>query len=225
MPITAAQLKAAVPRVDVARWLVPINAAMNEFGIESPARMAGFLGQCGHESADFTRLVENLNYSADGLANTWRTRYSNGKQARLVPGGSMRWLPNDLANKLARRPEPIANSVYSGRMGNGNEASGDGWRYRGRGIVQLTGKDNYRAASDALGVDYVGEPELLEEPLHAARVAAWWFKENRALGLCDSSNWLGLSRCVNLGNAASTAMPHGHEDRLSRITGALAALA
>jgi putative chitinase len=216
MPITAAQLAAAAPRVDVSRWLVPLNDAMDEFQINSPARIAGFIGQCGHESADFTRLVENMNYSADGLANTWPTRYSNGTK-----NAAGRWLPNSLANLLQRNPPAIANNVYANRMGNGSEASGDGWRYRGRGLIQLTGLANIAEASRELGVDYVQNPALLEEPVHAARASAWWCLKNRILPIFDKHDWLAASRAVNIGNANSQSMPHGHEDRRTRTLVAL----
>jgi putative chitinase len=216
MPITAAQLAAAAPRVNVALWCSPLSDAMDEFEINTAARVAGFIGQCGHESADFTRLVENLNYSADGLANTWPTRYSNG--TRNAAG---RWMPNQLANLLQRNPPAIANNCYANRMGNGSEASGDGWRYRGRGLIQITGLANIAEAAAALGVDYVQDPSLLEQPVHAARASAWWCRKNRVLPLFDAQNWLGASRAVNIGNANSSAMPHGHEDRRSRTLLAL----
>jgi putative chitinase len=219
MPITAAQLAAAAPRVDVSRWLTPLSDAMDEFSIKTPERIAGFIGQCGHESADFTRLVENLNYSADGLANTWPSRYANGTK-----NAAGRWLPNQLANLLQRNPPAIANNCYANRMGNGSEASGDGWKYRGRGLIQLTGYSNFALASSKLGVDYVANPSLLEEPTHAARVSAWWCLENGVLPFFDSHNWLAASRAVNIGNAQSTATPHGHEDRQARTLLALDAM-
>jgi putative chitinase len=106
MQINATQLRAAVPRTNVGEWLGPVADAMLEFEIDTPQRIAAFLAQCGHESADFTRLVENLNYSADGLANTWPTRYSSGSKN---PAG--RWLPNLLASRLHRNPQAIANNT------------------------------------------------------------------------------------------------------------------
>jgi putative chitinase len=213
---TTEMLAAAVPRANAQRWAAPLNDAMREFEINTPARIAGFLGQCAHESADFTQLVENLNYSADGLANTWPNRYANG--TRNAAG---RWLPNQLARQLERNPPAIANNVYANRMGNGSEASGDGWRYRGHGIIQLTGFTNIALASKALGVDFVADPSLLEQPVHAARASAWWVWDNKVLRLFDANNWLAASRAVNIGNANSTAMPHGHEDRRTRTLVAL----
>lgn len=214
--LTAAQLSAAVPRADVALWLGPVNDAMSEFDIDTPQRIAAFLAQCGHESADFTRLVENLNYSAQGLADTWPSRYSSTGRS----GGQ----PNALANRLARNPEAIANNVYANRLGNGDEASGDGWRYRGRALIQITGLDNVRAASKALNVDYVSNPDWLELPVNAARGSAWWWHTNRVNAVADAGDWLGVSRAVNLGNPRSTATPHGLPDRNARTYAALDAL-
>jgi putative chitinase len=216
MPITPAQLRAAAPRVDIARWCSPLSNALDEFEINTSARIAGFIGQCAHESADFTRLVENLNYSADGLANTWPTRYANGTK-----NAAGRWLPNALARLIERNPPAIANNCYANRMGNGSEASGDGWRYRGRGLIQLTGLANVAEAANALGVDYVADPSLLEQPVHAARVSAWWCSKNRILPIFDKHDWLAASRAVNIGNANSSLMPHGHEDRRNRTLVAL----
>lgn len=213
--LTAAQLAAAVPRANVALWLGPLNDAMSEFDIGTPQRIAAFLAQCGHESADFTRLVENLNYSAQGLANTW-ARYSASGKA----GGP----PNSLARRLERQPQAIANNVYANRLGNGDEASGDGWKYRGRALIQITGLANVRAASLALNVDYVSNPDWLELPVNAARVSAWWWDANRVNAVADAGDWLGVSRAVNLGNHRSTATPHGLPDRNARTYAALDAL-
>jgi putative chitinase len=213
--LTAAQLAAAVPRANVALWLGPVNDAMSEFDIDTPQRIAAFLAQCGHESADFTRLVENLNYSAQGLANTW-ARYSASGKA----GGP----PNSLARRLERQPQAIANNVYANRLGNGDEASGDGWKYRGRALIQITGLANVRAASLALNVDYVSNPDWLELPVNAARVSAWWWDVNRVNAVADAGDWLGVSRAVNLGNHRSTGTPHGLPDRNARTYAALDAL-
>ncbi|MGF6607071.1 putative chitinase [Paraburkholderia sp. WSM4175] len=218
MSLTATQLTVAVPRVNTAVWLDALNVAMREFDISTPARAAAFLAQCAHESSDFTRLVENLNYSADGLANTWPSRFAT---AQKTVG---RRTPNAAAHRLARNPEAIANHVYANRLGNGDEASGDGWRFRGRGLIQLTGRANYRVASGAFGIDLVDEPQTLEQPALAALVSAWWWSANRVNAIADRGDWLAVSRAVNLGNAASPAMPHGHDDRRARTLAALDAL-
>jgi len=126
-------------------WIDAINETFDRFDISTPERQACFLGQCAHESGGFTALKENLNYSAEGLTKVWPKRFPS----------------LDVAQPYHRNPEKIANKVYADRMGNGNEASGEGFKYRGRGLIQLTGKDNYRACGEALGVDLLEDPDLV----------------------------------------------------------------
>lgn len=184
-------------RYDVAEAL---EAAMHAGRIDSPARIAAFLAQVGHESGGLTRLVENLNYSAQGLANTWPARYAG----RMGSGRQ----PNDLAQRLARQPEAIANNCYAGRMGNGDEASGDGWRYRGRGLVQVTGRDNYAAAAKALKLPLLKKPEQLELPGPAARSAVWFWTANGCNELADADKFEAITRKINGGL-------NGHAERLA----------
>ena len=217
MILTLASLSAAVPRANAHAWLDPLNEAFAEFGIDTPGDIAAFLAQCGHESADFTMLTENLNYSAQGLASTWPNRYSSGTR-----GGKQ--VPNALALQLDRRPEAIANNCYANRMGNGPESSGDGWRFIGRGLIQITGRSNYTAAAQALGLDLVHMPALAALPAHAARIAAWWWSTHGASHHGKACDWLACSRLVNLGSATSTGTPHGWPDRKSRSEAAYAAL-
>ncbi|WP_130926161.1 glycoside hydrolase family 19 protein, partial [Pseudomonas extremaustralis] len=134
MPITEQQLLQILPNAGrQAGVFVPVlNAAMNRYSIVGTPRAAAFIAQVGHESGQLTRLVENLNYSADGLMKTWPSRFD------LVR-----------ATACARKPEQIANVVYADRMG--NAGPGDGWKYRGRGLIQVTGKTNYAACGEALG--------------------------------------------------------------------------
>ncbi|WP_134607351.1 glycoside hydrolase family 19 protein, partial [Pseudomonas aeruginosa] len=133
-----------------------------------------------------TRLVENLNYSAQGLAATWPSRYrgADGK-------------PNALALNLARHPQAIANNTYASRNGNGDEASGDGWRYRGRGLLQITGRSNYRAVAAGLGQPLEAEPELLEQPEWAALSAAWWWSTHGLNELADRGEFAAITRRIN----------------------------
>ena len=126
----------------------------------SVAALPMFLAQLAHESALFERLVENMNYtSPQQIMQTWPKRFKT-KTAAMA---------------FVRHPERLANYVYADRIGNGDAASGDGWKYRGRGLIQITGKDNYRAAGEALGLPLLEEPELLEEPAHAAAAAGWYW--------------------------------------------------
>jgi len=160
------------------------------------------LGQCAHESANFTALKENLNYSAEGLTKVWPKRFPS----------------LDAAQPYHRNPEKIANKVYADRMGNGDEASGEGFKYRGRGLIQLTGKTNYQLASDSLGVDFIEEPDLVSTPKYAALTAGWFWDKNNLNELADAQNWTGLTKKINGGT-------HGLEDRIARTDNAMSALA
>ncbi|HHX6992248.1 glycoside hydrolase family 19 protein [Pseudomonas aeruginosa] len=190
MLITEQQLLQIFPNAGPqAGVFVPaLNVAMERFGITSPVQVAVFLAQVGHESSQLTRLVENLNYSAQGLAATWPSRYrgADGK-------------PNALALNLARHPQAIANNTYASRNGNGDEASGDGWRYRGRGLLQITGRANYRAAGAGLGQPLEQEPELLEQPEWAAISAAWWWASHDLNELADRGDFAAITRRINGG--------------------------
>ncbi|MEH1294863.1 glycoside hydrolase family 19 protein [Pseudomonas aeruginosa] len=190
MLITEQQLLQIFPNAGHrAGFFVPaLNVAMERFDITSPVRLAAFLAQVGHESSQLTRLVENLNYSAQGLAATWPSRYrgADGK-------------PNALALNLARHPQAIANNTYASRNGNGDEASGDGWRYRGRGLLQITGLANYRAAAGGLDQPLEVEPELLEQPEWAALSAAWWWAAHDLNELADRGEFATITRRINGG--------------------------
>lgn len=139
-----------------------------KFGIDGPKRLSNFLGQCAHESANFTVFTENLNYSAKGLLSTFPKYFKTQADA----------------DAYARKPEKIANRVYANRMGNGSEISGDGYKYRGRGALQTTGKDNYKALGDFLGVDLVNTPDLVATTYPLAS-AAFFFKSNNLWTICD----------------------------------------
>lgn len=190
--ISKAQLqsicKTAAGKTACLAYLDALNKHMQRFGIDSPARIAAFLAQIAHESQDFTRVTENLNYSAQGLAGTWPGRYrgSNGQ-------------PNALAHRLHRNPQAIANNVYADRMGNGPESSGDGWRHRGAGLKQLTGKNNQRAFGDAVGVPLADVPAYLQAPEGAAQSACWFWKVNNLGPLADRGAFDELTRKINGG--------------------------
>lgn len=177
-------------------WVDAINTTFETFGIETPEQQASFLGQCGHESAGFTALVENLNYKAESLMKVWPKRFPS----------------LEMAMEYNRQPEKIANHVYAGRMGNGDEGSGDGWAYRGRGLIQLTGRDNYRACGEALGVDLESDPDLVSTPMYAALSAGWFWHKNHLNNI--ASDITALTKKINGGT-------HGLEDRVARTQRAL----
>lgn len=164
------------------KWLQPILSAMQRFNISTPARMAAFIAQISHESARLIAIEENLNYSAQGLLSTFGKRFTTAS-----------------AKQYARKPEAIANHSYAGRNGNGDESSGDGWKYRGRGLIQITGKDNYRACGSALGIDLVGNPDLLLDPANGAAAAGWFWMTHGCNELADHDNFASITKVINGG--------------------------
>jgi putative chitinase len=199
------------------KWVEAVTAACQEFSINTPQRIAGFLSQCAHESGGFERLQENLNYSADGMAGIWPKRFAvlgpDGKPAKKDGKNQ----PNKFALALHRKPEMIANVVYSSRMGNGPTESGEGWLYRGRGLKQLTGKSNYTACGKGLNVDLVANPDLLFEPIYAVRSAAWFWATNNCNSFADSGDIEGLTKRINGGLI-------GIEDRKKRYANVIQSL-
>jgi putative chitinase len=179
-------------------WIDAINETFDRFDISTPERQACFLGQCAHESAGFTALKENLNYSAEGLTKVWPKRFPS----------------LDAAQPYHRNPEKIANKVYADRMGNGDEASGEGFKYRGRGLIQLTGKDNYEACGEALGADLVGDPDQVSSPKFAALSAGWFWDKNKLNQYADSNDMTTLTKRINGGT-------HGIDDRIARTQQAI----
>ena len=187
------KLKGHIPDSVLAQ--IPDTAA--KFGITNTLRLAHILGQCAHESGNFRVLQENLNYSADGLKKIF------GK-----------YFPGNLNESYARQPEKIANRVYSSRMGNGDEASGDGYRYRGRGAIQLTGKSNYAAFDKLVEDDILANPDLVATK-YSLMSAAWFFSKNNLWTLCDrgvdTESITAVTRRVNGGT-------HGIADRIEKTT-------
>lgn len=170
MQLTREQLKAVMPLCDTAKWLTPLNNAMDRFEISTPDRVAAFLAQLAHESAETTRLTEGLSYSrAERLCAVWPKRFPTTKSAQ----------------PYVKNPEKLANFVYANRGGNGDAASGDGYRYRGRGLFQLTFRDNYRLAGDALNLPLVGDPDLVATPPVAALTAAHYWQRLGLNALAD----------------------------------------
>jgi putative chitinase len=165
------------------KWLEPLKETFEKYGINTEKRQAAFIGQCMHESGGFKLLEENLNYSTKALMATWPSRFPT----------------EEMANQYARNPEKIANKVYGGRMGNADESSGEGWKYRGRGIKQLTGKENYQRCSEALGVDLVENPDLLLEPKYATLSAGWFWNKHNLNDLADKSDIETMTKRINGG--------------------------
>jgi putative chitinase len=164
------------------KFVEPINKVIEEFDINTPKRLSMFLAQIGHESGGLTRLHENLNYKAPRLSQIFP------KYFRDVD-------PEDYAND----PEAIANRVYCNRMGNGDEDSGDGYRFRGRGAIQLTGRSNYTACGEDLEVDLIDNPEYLETPEGAIRSAAWFWDKNNLNDWADKGDIVTCTKKINGG--------------------------
>lgn len=195
------QLKAAGIKADVAeRWLPHVQNAMERFNIDTQKRISAWLAQTAHESGGYTMLTENLNYKAATLAACWPNRFAVlGPDKKPVRDNAGKLTPTAVANAIAGQPERIANLVYSSRMGNGPAESGEGWLYRGRGLKQLTGKDNVKRCSAALGVDFVSNPDLLLEPEYAALSAAWFWSVNKCSEYIDRDDFVGLTKRINGG--------------------------
>ena len=184
MEITLEQLKKSVPNCEHPEKFLPhLNHYMINEGIITPLRKAHFLAQVAHESGDLNRLTENLNYSATALQNTFRKYFAD----------------RETAEKYARRPEAIANRVYANRMGNGPESSGDGWRYRGAGLIQLTGKNNHKAFADASGKPLESIGDYLRSYEGAVHSAVWFWAKNGLNKLADQNDIMGITRRINGG--------------------------
>jgi putative chitinase len=184
-----------------AQWVDALNETFNRFGISTVRQQAAFIGQCGHECGNFKVLEENLNYRAATLMKLWPKRFPT----------------QEIANEYEKKPQKIANKVYSGRMGNRDEASGDGYRFRGRGCVQLTGSDGYFHAGKALGVDFWANPDLVATPQYAALTAGWFWSTHNCNQLAENADWLGLTKKINGGTI-------GFDDRVKHTNEALAVL-
>jgi putative chitinase len=177
--------------------LTEVDTLVEKFDVTNPLRLAHFLAQCAHESGNFKVLNENLNYSSDGLLKIFPKYFKDKATADLY----------------ARKPEKIANRVYANRMGNGDEASGDGYKFRGRGYIQLTGKDNYKAFSDFIGEDCVANPDLVATKYPLAS-AAFFFQKNKLWDICDKGD---STEIVTLVTKRVNGGTHGLEDRLGKF--------
>ncbi len=197
------------------KWLDAVQATCDRFEINTDKRIAAFLAQTAHESGGYTMLEENLNYSAETMAVVWPNRFAEkGPDGKYIKENGKN-KPNKFALALHRKPEMIANVVYSSRMGNGTIESGEGWKYRGRGLKQLTGKDNYIRCGKAIGIDLVDRPELLLAPDYAALSAGWFWEANKLGAFADNDDFVGMTKKINGGTI-------GLADREARYKAVLA---
>jgi putative chitinase len=197
MAISKQQLLQILPNArPVAGVFVSVlEAAMARFHIISPVRQAAFIAQCGHESQQLTKLSESLYYKdAERVARLFKYGFDLNRNGRVDPAEI------EDARGYLRDSEKMANRVYADRMGNGSEASGDGYRYRGRGLIQITGRDNYRLCGKALDLPLLDRPELLEQPEYAALSAAWYWWDRGLNDLADAGLFDGISRKINAGD-------------------------
>jgi len=183
------------------KWVDPLNETFARFDISNPNRQAAFIGQCGHECGNFRALEENLNYKAATLMKLWAKRFPT----------------LEIANQYAGNPKKIANMVYANRMGNRDEASGDGYRFRGRGCIQTTGHANYFHAGQAIGVDFVMEPDLVANPKYAALTAGFFWSTHGLNTLADNKDHRAITKRINGGFI-------GLEDRIEHTRMAFAIL-
>ena len=184
-----------------AKWLEPLEKTFAKYDINTPKRQAAFIGQCAHESNNFKTLEENLNYSPERLMAVWPSRFP------------------DLATamKYAHDPIKLANKVYANRMGNGSEESGDGAKYHGRGLIQLTGKELYGNCGSGIGVDLLSNPGLLGTPEYAALSAGWFWNKKGLNALADAQDYETMTKRINGGTL-------GLDDRKAKIAKALSVL-
>jgi len=200
--ITQQQLSQIIPgNTYVEHWCEALNNILPDYEINTPQRVAAFLAQCAHESGGFNALQENLNYKAESLMRTWPSRFPN----------------MEVANHYAHNPELIANKVYADRMGNGPESSGDGWKYCGRGLIQLTGKDNYQAFADSLQMNVEDVPAYLGTFEGAIQSACWFWENNNLNQYADNGDITTMTKRINGGTI-------GLEDRMKHYQHALQVL-
>lgn len=192
------QLREMVKNPHIEHWYEALNQLLPEYDINTPHRIAHFVAQCAHESGSFRFIKENLNYRAASLRATFPKYFPT----------------DDLARQYERQPERIANRVYANRMGNGDETSGDGWRYCGRGLIQLTGKDNYTFFAGSLGIPVEEAAEYLATFEGAAQSACFYWEQNKLNRFADANEVKGLTRAINGGFI-------GLEDRIKHTNHAL----
>ena len=201
MEITQQQLSAMLPgNPYIEHWCEALNKILPDYDISTPARIAAFVAQTAHESGGYTALHENLNYQAASLCRVWPSHFNAGN-----------------ADQYAHNPERIANRAYSGRMGNGDEASGDGWRFCGRGLIQLTGKSNYQAFADSVQMSIDDVPAYLQTFEGAIQSACFFWENTNLNAVADTGDIEHMTKIINGGTL-------GLEDRTARYNHALQVL-
>lgn len=179
-------------------WYSALERCLPDYDINTPQRVAAFVAQCAHESGNFKFLKENLNYRAESLCRVWP-----------------KYFPNiEIARQYAQNQEKIANRAYANRMGNGDEASGDGWKFCGRGLIQLTGRNNYQAFADSIETDIEDIPAYLATFEGAVQSACWFWESNNLNKWADQGDILTLTKKINGGTL-------GLEDRIKHYNHAL----
>jgi putative chitinase len=184
-----------------ADWVDALNETFSRFNINTKNQQAMFIGQCSHECGNFRLLEENLNYRAETLMKLWPKRFPS----------------LEFAKQYEKNPRKIANSVYANRMGNRDEASGDGYRFRGRGALQCTGHSTYFHAGKALGVDFVMQPDFVATPKYAALTAGWFWDTHKLNPPSDALDFNKVTKIINGGTI-------GLDDRIKHVQHALAVL-
>jgi putative chitinase len=186
---------------NTSEWYQALVNNLPLYDINTPERVAAFIAQCAHESGGFRRLKENLNYKWESLR-------------RVFP----KYFPtDDVAQEYAHKPEQIANRIYGSRMGNGDESSGDGFRYCGRGLIQLTGKNNYTKFAESMGMAVEEVPTLLETYDGAVKSACWFWSSNNLNQWADAGDILTMTKRINGGTI-------GLEDRIKHYNHAMEVL-
>jgi putative chitinase len=181
----------------VEHWCDALNKILPDYDISTPQRVAAFLAQTAHESGGYSALHENLNYKAESLCKVWPSHFTAA-----------------IANDYAHNPERIANRAYAGRMGNGDEASGDGWNFCGRGLLQVTGRVNYQAFADSVGMNITDVPAFLQTFEGAVQSACWFWENNNLNAYADSGDFVTMTKKINGGTL-------GLDDRTARYRHAM----
>jgi putative chitinase len=197
--LTKEQLSKLIPTNSyIGEWYDALSILLPDYDINTPKRIAAFIAQCAHESAEFKFIRENLNYRAESLMRVWPRHFPN----------------IEIARQYAHKPEKIANRAYANRMGNGNEASGDGWRFCGRGLIQLTGRNNYELFAESIETPVDEIPDYLGTFEGASQSACWFWETNNLNKWADTGDMVTLTKKINGGTI-------GLEDRIKHYNHAL----